>query len=109
MPKARTGKSKPIFINIDDDLRPDNGNVSCHPNDKIKFTAAGTPCVVAFKEFLLGISLCEYESVVVVVNDSDFVVHFDICSATRLKSPKIENAPYRIQGGSSIEDRRKKK
>jgi hypothetical protein len=109
MPKARTRKSKPIFINIDDDLLPDNGNVSCQPHDKIKFTAAGTPCVVVFKEFLLGISLCEYESVVVVVCDTDFVVHYNVLSATRLKPPKTENAPYRIQGGSGIEDRRKKK
>jgi hypothetical protein len=109
MPKSRTRKSRPIFINIDDDLRPDNGNVACQPNDKIKFTAAGTACVVAFKEFLLGISLCEYESVVIVVNDSDFVVHFDVCPATGLKTPKIANAPYRIQGGSGLEGERKKK
>lgn len=96
----------PITIN---NLIPDDGNVKCDEGDEIQFTAQGKACVVVFKEFpLMGLSLNIGQSVVIVVCDTDFAIHYDVSSGT-LKNTKIDNAPYRIQSGGGMEWGRKKK
>jgi hypothetical protein len=106
-PRKKTGKV-PIRITINN-LVPDDTNAMCNHGDKIQFTAQGQACVVVFKEFpLMGLSLGIGQSVVVVVCDTDFAIHYGVAAGT-LKNTKIANAPYRIQSGGGLEWRRKKK
>lgn len=106
MAQRRTRESNTIAITIDEDLNPSKTEILCNPNDEIQFTTTGTPCVVFFKEFLLGFSLCEHDSAVIFVCDGDFITHFGIRGKkTQTKSPL---PTYRIQGGSGFRGSRKK-
>ena len=57
----------------------------------------------------MGLSLDIGQSVVVVVCDTDFAIHYSVSAGTRLKSTKIRNAPYRIQSGGGMQSERNKK